>query len=72
MIVSVEQLVDALGGTSAAAELMAVDKRVVSNWKARGRVPAEYFLSLIGALANLGEEADPAIFGMKASVEARA
>lgn len=71
MITSVEQMVAVLGGTSAAAALAGTDKRVVSNWKARGRVPAEYFLTLTDALAELGQQADPAIFGIKASAEAR-
>lgn len=72
MITSVEQMIDALGGTSAAADLVGIDKRVVSNWKARGRVPAGYFFALTDALGAEGKEVDPAIFGMKASVEARA
>lgn len=72
MITSVDQMIDALGGTTAAADLAGIDKRVVSNWRARKRVPAEYFLTLSQALADLGKEADPAIFGIKAPAEVRA
>lgn len=64
MIVSVEQLIDVeLGGTKAAALLLGVDMRVVSNWKMRGRVPAEYSLILSEQCAD---RIDPGVFGIKA------
>jgi hypothetical protein len=34
--------IDALGGSSAVAELLGIDERVVSNWPARGLPPDTY------------------------------
>ncbi len=34
-------LIDALGGTSAVADGLGLKAPVVSNWKARGKIPAE-------------------------------
>lgn len=70
MLNSVEAIIDALGGTAAAAALAGVGMSAVSNWKDRGRIPAENFLTFSAALAKESKQADPVVFGFK--VEARA
>jgi DNA-binding transcriptional regulator YdaS (Cro superfamily) len=71
MLKSVEEMVDVLGGNSAAAALGGVSVPAVSNWKSRGRVPPDKFMVFSMALAKIGKTADPAIFGFKEE-EARA
>lgn len=70
MLNSVDDVIEALGGTAAAAALLGVGSPAVSNWRLRGKVPQEYFLLVGGALKGLGKEADPAVFGFKV-LEAR-
>jgi hypothetical protein len=43
MLNSVDEVVDAVGGTTAAAKLARVGLSAVSNWRANGKIPAEYF-----------------------------
>lgn len=70
MLKSVEAIVDAVGGTSAAASLAGVGKSAVSNWRSRGVIPAEHFLALSDALKARGKRVDPNVFGFKVA-EAR-
>lgn len=63
MIESVDAVIDAVGGTSAASRLAGVGLSAVSNWKSRGRIPAEKFKIFERALARLGTHADPKLFG---------
>lgn len=70
MIESVDAVIDAVGGTSAASKLAGVGLSAVSNWKSRGRIPAEKFKIFERALAGIGKEADPRIFGFDATAEA--
>jgi hypothetical protein len=65
MLKSVEDIVDALGGTVAVATLAAVGPSTVSNWKARGGIPPENFMKLSAALERRRLQADPALFGFK-------
>lgn len=62
-LLTVSEIVDAVGGRSAAAELGGVNGNAVSNWKARGRIPAELFMVFAGALERAGKEASPDVFG---------
>lgn len=69
-ICTIEEVVDAVGGRSAAAELAGLTSpNAVSNWKARGRIPAELFFLFARKLRTVGKRPDPALFGF-ASVEA--
>lgn len=70
MIESVGALIDELGGTGAVAVLTGFGSSAVSNWRSRGRIPAELYLVFAGALRGKNKTADPALFGMTA--EARA
>jgi len=64
MLGTVDDMVNALGGTAKVAALGGVGLSAVSNWRSRGRVPAELFLVFSEALKSLGKSADPALFGM--------
>lgn len=65
MLRTVEAIIDALGGTTAAADMAGVGKAAVSNWKQAQRIPPEYYVALQAALEQQGERADPKAFGMK-------
>ena len=65
MLSSAEAVIDAIGGTAAAASLAGVGRSAVSNWKARGTIPAEQFLVFREALAERDLEASPTVFGFK-------
>jgi DNA-binding transcriptional regulator YdaS (Cro superfamily) len=66
MLNSVDDVVDALGGTASVASLLGVGPSAVSNWRARGKIPEDNFLLVRDALkANGRGEADPSVFGFK-------
>jgi hypothetical protein len=68
MLRSVEELVDALGGSAAAAELAGVGASAVSNWKTNGVIPAEYFLIFSAECARREIRFDRRVFGFKREV----
>lgn len=72
MLESVSEVIDELGGNAKAAALVGLGASAVSNWRSRGRIPAEFFLVFSEALKAKGREANPALFGMTraAGVEA--
>lgn len=73
MLETVGEIIDALGGNAKAGALVGVGASAVSNWRSRGRIPAELFLAFSTALESLGKRANPALFGMVAAAdEARA
>jgi len=45
---SIDALIKDLGGTTAVADGIGVPAPVVSNWRARGRIPPEHWLAVIG------------------------
>lgn len=65
MLTSVEAVIDALGGTAAAADLLGLGRPAISNWKFRGAIPPENFMMISEALTVRGLHANPAIFGFK-------
>ena len=66
MLDSVEDVIEALGGTAAAAKLAGVGPSAVSNWKTRGIIPAANFMAFSRALARSRKpEPVPAVFGFK-------
>ena len=66
MLHSVDDVVDALGGTASVATLLGVGPSAVSNWRSRRKIPEENFLLVRDALAASGKgEVDPAVFGFK-------
>lgn len=72
MLTTVDDVVEALGGTAAAAVLTGVSAPAVSNWRERGKIAPDKFLLIREALASRGQEACLSVFGFKASDEARA
>jgi hypothetical protein len=59
-----DRAIDALGGTTAVANLFGVDTRVVSNWRVRG-VPTTHYAVLAPMLAGLGWAVSPELFGQR-------
>lgn len=64
MLETVGSIIDELGGTRAVAALTGFGSSAVSNWRSRGRIPAELYLVFSQALDMAGKRADPALFGM--------
>jgi len=71
MLNSVDDVIKALGGPAAVASLAGVGTSAVSNWSARRRIAPDKFVIVRDALAALGKEADPSVFGFKVADEAR-
>lgn len=72
MLETVDSVIEAVGGPSAAASLAGVGLPAVSNWKARGKIARDKSELFRLALAAKGLEAAPAVFGFKIAEEARA
>ncbi len=62
---TVDAVIDALGGTSAVAQLTLVRSSAVSNWRRRGRIPSEKFMTLADALKRADLAANPVLFGFE-------
>ena len=69
MLGTVDSVIEAVGGPSAAASLAGVGLPAVSNWKSRGKIAQGKFVLFRDALAAKGLEAAPSVFGFD---EARA
>lgn len=65
MLNSVAEVVDALGGTAVVASMSGITAPAVSNWIKRGRISQGSFMIVRDALAALGKEAAPSVFGFK-------
>lgn len=65
MLDTVDEVVDAVGGTFGAAKLAGVSPSGVSNWRARGRIPADKSMIFAEALKPLGKTANPNVFGIE-------
>jgi DNA-binding transcriptional regulator YdaS (Cro superfamily) len=74
MLNSVDEVIEVLGGTGAVASLVGMSSPAVSNWSKRGRISHRSSMIIRDALAALGKEAAPSVFGFKelATSEARA
>jgi hypothetical protein len=60
-------VIDALGGTSAAAKVAETTPQAMTNARARNRLPYPTFLMLSDALAAIEKSADPRLWGIKPS-----
>jgi DNA-binding transcriptional regulator YdaS (Cro superfamily) len=69
MLKSVDEVIDALGGPSAMAELTGVGPSAVVNWRTRGIAP-DKFLLVKKALKSKSLDVSPSVFAFK--TEARA
>lgn len=64
-LTTVDDVIDALGGTGATARLLGCKSmRPVSNWRSRGRLPADKFLLMQQALRDRGKTAPPSLWGI--------
>ncbi len=61
------EVIDAVGGTFDAAKLAGISPPGVSNWRSRGRIPAEKSLIFAEALRPLGKLASPDVFGFESA-----
>lgn len=63
MLTTVDEVIDALGGTKMAAEAARVLPSAVSNWKARKTIPSDRYFAITASLRERGKEASPNVFG---------
>lgn len=70
-LTSVDDIIDTLGGTFAVARIAAlgITPQGVSNWRKRGRLPAEKYLVMTAELRRRGYTAPAAIFGIPEAAE---
>lgn len=62
-ITSIDQLIDALGGTDAVCAKFDVGASAVSMWKARGKISPSWHFRIHDELQDLGKTVDRALFG---------
>ena len=67
MISTVDSVIDALGGTFEASKRLGVTPPAISNWKARGIIPADRYLAVTAALKVTNKSVDPRVFGFSGS-----
>lgn len=65
---AIDELIDALGGTGATAQLMGVTDQAVSNWRVRGP-PTRLFFKFKRVLASRGIVAPPSLWRMFEAAE---
>ncbi len=71
MFKTVDAVIDALGGTAAAARKLGRTTNAVSNWRGwnRNKIPPEFYLAIDAILEDAGlPEVDPDVYGMIAPV----
>lgn len=61
---SIQDVIDALGGPSALADMLDVTQQAVSMWKVRGEIPAGWHYRLHVEALRRGHQIDPAVFGL--------
>ncbi len=64
-LATVDDLLDALGGTGAVAELLGIGASTVSNWRAAGEIPVGWHMRLFAECVNRRIELDTqSLFGV--------
>jgi hypothetical protein len=58
-------VIDAIGGTVAAAKVGKVTPQAMTNARSRNRLPYPTFLLMTQALTEIGRQADPRLWGIK-------
>lgn len=61
-LATVDQVIDALGGTSAVARLVGKWPSAISNWRVRGVMPADTLLVISNALKAIRKNAPPSLW----------
>lgn len=69
MLKSVEAVIDALGGTAAAADLLGMSRNAISTWKARGKIPSDNFMLVVDELDKRRARVSPTVFGFREAAE---
>lgn len=64
-ISTANEVIDALGGTTAVAKMLKRKPQQVTNWRSDGRFPPSTFLALTGALEGIGKAAPTVLWGME-------
>lgn len=64
MIATIDALISELGGPKCLGERLEITQEAVSNWKARGEIPAGWHLRLLVEVAKRGKRVDPTVFGL--------
>jgi hypothetical protein len=67
----IDELIEVMGGTTAAAAKAGVTPPAVSNWRTRGFIPPEFFVIFSDEARLRGREVDIGLFKF-AAAEARA
>lgn len=70
MLRTVDDVIEAVGGTAKAAALAGVKLPAVSNWRSRGQIASDKFIIFSTELERIGKTAAPSVFGLEAA-EAR-
>jgi DNA-binding transcriptional regulator YdaS (Cro superfamily) len=66
MLTTVDSIIEALGGSTAAAAIVGVGPSAISNWKTRGGIPSDKFMLVERALADRGKDKpSPNLFGFE-------
>lgn len=60
---SVSTTIEGLGGTAAVAALTEMPVNTVSMWRARNKIPPEYFLIFSAAASASRRRVEPSLFG---------
>lgn len=67
LLSSASEVMDALGGNGAVAELTGSTNKAVWNWRASGSFPSNTYVVLTDALRAIGKTAPDSLWGMKAA-----
>lgn len=62
---TVDEVIDAVGGTAEAAKLAGIKPPGVSNWRSRGRIPPDKSMIIAETLKAFGKTASPTVFGFE-------
>lgn len=65
MIDKIDNLIDAMGGTTAVAAMCDVSPAAVSMWRMRGGIPANKYLILSKEIGKLSLNVDLRLFGFR-------
>ena len=63
MLTSVDDIVEALGGTGKVARATGVVPSAVSNWRAAKKIPSDQYLNISTMLKEIDQTAAPGVFG---------
>lgn len=68
-LTTADDVIDALGGTSATGRLTGKSPKAVSNWRKRASLPSDTYLIMSRELAALGKAAPASLWGISEAAE---